>query len=74
MAAVYLNGYGDYDQLEYVTDAPVPSPGPNEVLIKVAAAGVNNTDINTRIGWYAREITTGSTDTASACRKLPTAS
>jgi hypothetical protein len=24
-----------------------------QVLVKVAAAGVNNTDINTRIGWYA---------------------
>ena len=27
-----------------------------EVLIKVAAAGVNNTDINTRIGWYSKTI------------------
>ena len=71
---MYLTGYGDDDQLEYVTDAPVPSPGPNEVLIKVAAAGVNNTDINTRIGWYAREITTGSTDTAGAADEQEAAS
>jgi len=55
MAAVYLRGYGDFDQLDYVTDAPVPTPGPDDVLIKVAAAGINNTDINTRIGWYARD-------------------
>ena len=35
---------------------PVPVPGPGEVLIKVAAAGVNNTDINTRIGWYSKAV------------------
>ena len=31
-----------------------PRPKPGEVLINVAAAGVNNTDINTRIGWYSK--------------------
>jgi NADPH:quinone reductase-like Zn-dependent oxidoreductase len=35
-------------------DLPVPVPGPNDVLIKVGAAGINNTDINTRIGWYSK--------------------
>ncbi len=74
MTAVYLRGYGDVDQLELVHDAPVPTPGPDEVLIRVAAAGVNNTDINTRIGWYAREITTGSTDTAGAADEQEAAS
>ncbi|MEM8705065.1 MAG: alcohol dehydrogenase family protein [Actinomycetota bacterium] len=74
MAAVYLRGYGGEEQLDYVTDAPVPSPGPDEVLIRVRAAGVNNTDINTRIGWYAREITTGSTDTADAADEQEAAS
>jgi NADPH:quinone reductase-like Zn-dependent oxidoreductase len=34
----------------------VPQPGPDEVLIRVAAAGINNTDINTRIGWYSKSI------------------
>lgn len=57
MAAALLTGYGGPDMLEYRTDVVVPSPGPNEVLIRVAAAGVNNTDINTRTGWYAREVT-----------------
>ena len=33
-------------------DWPVPHPKAGEVLLKVAACGVNNTDINTRIGWY----------------------
>ena len=74
MAAVYLTGYGDDDKLQYVTDASVPTPGPDEVLIRVTAAGVNNTDINTRIGWYAREITTGSTDTAGAAGEQTAAS
>lgn len=65
MLAVYLRGYGGPEQLEIVTDAPVPTPGPDEVLIEVAAAGVNNTDINTRTGWYAREITGGSNAAAA---------
>ena len=51
MHAVLLNGHGGIDQLEYRTDVAVPQPGPDEVLIQVAAAGINNTDINTRIGW-----------------------
>src|SRR5208282_5324785 len=33
-------------------DAPVPVPGPGEVLIKVAAAGVNRPDILQRMGLY----------------------
>ena len=35
---------GPHD-LRLITDAPVPSPGPGEVLVKVAAAGVNFVDI-----------------------------
>ena len=37
----------------YRTDVPVPRPGADELLVQVRAAGVNNTDINTRTGWYA---------------------
>lgn len=36
------------------SDIPVPTPGAKDVLIKVGAAGVNNTDINTRIAWYSK--------------------
>ena len=54
MAAVLLTGHGGLDKLEYRTDVAVPRPGPGEVLIRVRAAGVNNTDINTRIGWYSK--------------------
>ena len=60
MHAVLLTGHGGYDKLEYRTDVPVPRPGPGEVLIRVAASAVNNTDINTRIGWYSKSVTEGS--------------
>lgn len=56
MTAVQLAGHGSIEMLEYRDDVLVPTPGPGEVLIKVAAAGINNTDINTRIGWYSKKI------------------
>lgn len=54
MRGVHLTGHGDLDKLAYRDDIPVPRPGHRDVLIKVAAAGVNNTDINTRAAWYAK--------------------
>ena len=33
-------------------DVPVPKPGPSEVLIRVAAAGVNRPDVLQRLGRY----------------------
>jgi len=48
MKGVYLTGHGGHEKLELREDIPVPSPGPNEVLIKVGAAAINNTDIITR--------------------------
>lgn len=56
MRAVLLTGHGGYDKLDFRDDVPVPKPGPKDVLIRVAAAGVNNTDINTRIGWYSKAV------------------
>ena len=56
MTAVLLTGHGGPEALEYREDVPTPEPGPDEVLIEVSAAGVNNTDINTRIGWYSRKM------------------
>lgn len=61
MQGVYLTRHGGPEALEWREDIPVPTPGPGQVLVRVAAAGVNNTDINTRIGWYAPEVT-GATD------------
>ena len=52
MLAAVLTGHGNFDKLEIRHDWPVPYPQRGEVLIRVAACGVNNTDINTRIGWY----------------------
>jgi NADPH:quinone reductase-like Zn-dependent oxidoreductase len=54
MQAVLLTGHGGFDVLEYRDDVPVPSPAAGEVLIRVGAAAVNNTDINTRTGWYSK--------------------
>lgn len=65
MTAVQLLGHGGYDMLEYREDVPVPSPGTGQVLINVTAAGVNNTDINTRIGWYSKTVSGSTDDTAS---------
>jgi len=53
MSAVLLLGHGGFDQLEFRADVSVPAPAPGEVLVRIGAAGVNNTDINTRTGWYA---------------------
>lgn len=54
MRAVLLRGHGGFEQLEYRDDVVVPSPAAGEVLLRVRAAGVNNTDINLRTGWYSK--------------------
>lgn len=54
MSGVALTGHGGPEVLVWRDDLPRPVAGPGEVLIKVAAAGVNNTDINTRVGWYSK--------------------
>ena len=36
------------------------------MLIRVAAAGINNTDVNTRIGWYSKAVTTETAAVAAA--------
>ncbi|MGI9483746.1 MAG: alcohol dehydrogenase family protein [Hyphomicrobiales bacterium] len=61
MSAMVLIGHGGLDKLEYRKDWPTPQPGPGEVVVKVGACGLNNTDINTRTGWYAKSVTEGTT-------------
>ncbi|TAW47858.1 alcohol dehydrogenase [Rhizobium ruizarguesonis] len=56
MTGVVLVGHGGFDKMEYRDDLPVPELAAEEVLIRVAAAGINNTDINTRIGWYSKGV------------------
>ena len=50
--AVVTAGNGGFDKLQYC-EVPLPELGAGEILIKVLAAGVNNTEINTRLGWYS---------------------
>lgn len=54
MRGIYLTGHGGLEKLQYLEDIPVPVPGPGDVLVKVGAAGVNNTDVNTRKAWYSK--------------------
>ena len=61
MKAVLLKGHGGFDRLEYRDDVAVPVPGDGEVLIRVLAAAVNNTDVNTRTAWYSPAVTDGTT-------------
>lgn len=60
MRAVVLTGHGGPEVLSARADVPVPTLGEGEVLVRVSAAAVNNTDINTRVGWYAGGGWTGS--------------
>lgn len=64
MKAVVTTGNGSYDKLVYC-DVPIPALSAGEVLLQVLAAGVNNTEINTRLGWYSSSVTGGTGETAS---------
>ncbi len=64
MNAVILTGHGGLDRLEFHEHWPTPRPGPGEVLIRVGACGLNNTDINTRSGWYSKNVTEATTGSA----------
>lgn len=57
MRAAVLTGRGGPEVLIVRDDVPVPVASDDEVLIRVVACGVNNTDINTRVGWYSRSVT-----------------
>ncbi len=54
MYGVQLTKHGDLDALSFNKSIPVPTLTDNDVLIEVKAAGVNNTDLNTRKGWYSK--------------------
>jgi NADPH2:quinone reductase len=51
MKAIRIHQIGGADSLKY-EDAPMPTPGPNEALIKIAASGVNFIDVYFREGLY----------------------
>ena len=53
MRAVQYDGFGGVDVLR-VAEVPVPEPGPDEVLVEVAAAGINPGEAYVREGRYAQ--------------------
>lgn len=61
MQALVLTGHGGMDMLVFEEEWPRPKPGPKEVLIEVRACGLNNTDINTRSGWYSKKVNDATT-------------
>ena len=70
MSAVQLLGHGGYEQLHYQTGLPIPVPVVGEVLVKVLAAGINNTDINTRLGWYSSSVATATSEIAETAKDV----
>jgi NADPH:quinone reductase-like Zn-dependent oxidoreductase len=79
MRAMVLTGHGGLDRLLYRDDVVTPRPGPEEVLVRVGACGMNNTDVNTRTGWYDRTVESavseelGTQGRADACSSWNTA-
>lgn len=71
MSGVVLTGHGGPEKLEWRDDLPVPKPARGEVLIRVGAAAVNNTDINTRVGWYSKSGAEGDASWAGAPLQFP---
>ncbi|MEM9715505.1 MAG: alcohol dehydrogenase family protein [Pseudomonadota bacterium] len=61
MEAMVLKGHGDVEMNEWETAWPVPEIADGEALIKVLACGMNNTDVNTRSGWYSKSVTDATT-------------
>lgn len=61
MRAMVTMGHGDLDQMVLHADWPRPDPAAGEVLIRVGACGLNNTDVNTRSGWYSKTVTDATT-------------
>ena len=61
MRAMVTMGHGGLDQMVWHDDWPCPTPAPGEVLIKVGACGLNNTDVNTHSGWYSKAVTAPTT-------------
>jgi len=72
MKAVVTTGNGGFDKLEY-REVPIPTLAAGEVLLQVLAAGVNNTEINTRLGLYSSSVTNSTKATADIEEKQATA-
>ena len=66
MRAMVTVSHGDLDRIVLHRDWPRPDPAPGEVLIRVGACGLNNTDVNTRTGWYSKAVSEATTGSAHA--------
>ncbi|MBV6848806.1 NADP-dependent oxidoreductase [Xanthomonas euvesicatoria] len=55
MKAALLKSYGGVDQFS-IEDVPTPTPGPGEILIKIAASAVNPFDLLLRQGFMAQYV------------------
>ena len=51
MTVAVLNAYAGADALS-IEKRPVPTPGKNEVLVKVAFSPINPSDLATLVGYY----------------------
>ena len=64
MRAMVTMGHGGLEQMVFHPEWPRPEPAAGEVLIKVGACGLNNTDVNTRSGWYSKAVSEATTGDA----------
>lgn len=64
MRAMVTMGHGGLEQMVFHPEWPRPEPTAGEVLIKVGACGLNNTDVNTRSGWYSKAVSDATTGDA----------
>ncbi|MEX0340183.1 MAG: NADPH:quinone reductase [Arenibacterium sp.] len=51
MRAVYYEETGPAEQVLRFGDLPKPEPGPGDVLVRLAASGINPADVKRRAGW-----------------------
>ena len=55
MKAVRVHQFGGPEVLQY-EEVPTPTPGPGQVLVKLAAAGLNFSDVHQRTGHFPHKL------------------
>jgi NADPH2:quinone reductase len=55
MKAVRIHQFGGPEVLQY-EEVPTPTPGPGQVLVKLAAAGLNYSDVHQRTGHFPNKL------------------